>query len=118
MRTVRRVPANWEHPKMINGRYLPLSEGEGLRPTPAMPHWPEAERTHWQLYETTSAGTPLSPPCPSAEALAKWLADHHVEAAPGYTGTEKQWLTAIKRGGRISTVMTVGTRQVNPLDYS
>ncbi|MGY4224366.1 hypothetical protein ACVMIH_001727 [Bradyrhizobium sp. USDA 4503] len=121
MRQVRRVPANWQHPRNSGGRYVPLLEPapDAPAPDPAryMPAWPAAERTHWQLYETTSAGTPVSPPCPSPEALAKWLANHDVEAAPGFTGTEAQWLGAIKRGV-IPPVMTVGKRQVNPLDYT
>ncbi|MHC2251006.1 hypothetical protein ACVILK_000698 [Bradyrhizobium embrapense] len=121
-RTVRRVPADWLHPRNSWGRYVPLLESAPDAPAadPAryMPAWPAPERTHWQLYETTSAGTPVSPPCPSPEALAKWLADHHVEAAPGFTGTEAQWLGAIQRGGVIPPVMTVGQRQVSPLDYT
>ncbi|MCW2195064.1 hypothetical protein AB7M45_007837 [Bradyrhizobium elkanii] len=122
-RTVRRVPADWQHPRNSSGRYIPLAYALPDAPTPYpaasyMPAWPTAERTHWQLYETTSAGTPVSPPCPSPEALAKWLADHHTEAAPGFTGTEAQWLGAIKRGGVIPPVMSVGKRLVNPLDYT
>ena len=97
-REVRRVPADWQHPKGNNGRYLPLGTREGLRPTPRMPTWPEAERTHWQMYETTTAGTPLSPPCATPEALAKWLADHHADAGAGMTATEPEWLAMIEAG--------------------
>ncbi|TAI67597.1 hypothetical protein [Bradyrhizobium sp. Leo170] len=122
MRQVRRVPVDWQHPKNAAGRYIPLLESAPDAPAPDpdryMPAWPEAERTHWQMYEVTTAGTPLSPPCASARELAKWLADHHVEAGPGFTGTERQWLAAIDRGGVIPPVMTVGKRQVSPLDFS
>jgi len=37
------------------------------------PEWTEAECTHFQMYETVSEGTPLTPPLPSLEALAEWL---------------------------------------------
>ncbi|WP_027578457.1 hypothetical protein [Bradyrhizobium sp. Ai1a-2] len=122
-RTVRRVPADWKHPRNSAGRYIPLAEAlpDAPAPYPAasyMPAWPAMERTHWQMYETTSAGTPVSPPCASTCELAKWLADHHVEAGPGFTGTEKEWLAAIERGGVIPPVMTVGRHLVSPLDFS
>lgn len=63
-----------------------------------MPAWSAAERTHFQMYECTSAGTPLSPPCASSKDLAKWLADHHADAGVGMTATEEEWLAMIKSG--------------------
>ena len=147
-REVRRVPADWRHPKDGNGRYIPLRKGdyaalaaqwdEGQRkwdlgwiithsvlaggpawrprdehtrartyeehagPRPLadayMPASPAAQRTHWQMYETTTAGTPLSPPCVSAADLAKWLADHHADAGVGMTATEAEWLAMMESG--------------------
>jgi hypothetical protein len=35
--------------------------------------WTDAEATHYQVYETVSEGTPITPPMPSKEALAEWL---------------------------------------------
>jgi hypothetical protein len=100
-REVRRVPPTWQHPK-DGRRYIPLSWDNLGRPSlgadQCMPTWPEAERTHLQMYETTSAGTPLSPPCASAKDLAKWLADHHADAGAGMTATEKEWLSMIESG--------------------
>lgn len=89
-REVRRVPATWQHPK-DGRRYTPLAKD-------AMPAWPEAERTHLQMYETTTAGTPLSPPSASARDLAEWLADHHADAGAGMTATEAEWLAMIEAG--------------------
>ena len=37
------------------------------------PHFDPETRTWWQLYETVSEGTPLSPPFPTREALRAWL---------------------------------------------
>jgi hypothetical protein len=130
-REIRRVPANWQHPKkdrynprtqqyepaykpMHDGGFEPrlaewlkdweawraggyaeacnkypeyvnlgmpaaMAEYHGGPPDPSYytPDWPDAERTHFQLYETVSEGTPLSPPMPTPEALARWLADNH-----------------------------------------
>jgi hypothetical protein len=97
-REVRRVPADWQHPKNANGRPVPLRGDHDDRPGNRMPAWPEAERTHWQMYETTTAGTPLSPPCASPRDLAKWLADHHADAGVGMTATEAEWLAMIESG--------------------
>ncbi|MEY9237731.1 hypothetical protein ABIF65_003730 [Bradyrhizobium japonicum] len=116
-RQVRRVPADWQHPK--NGRrYIPLRKADDAlaRATDQrMPAWPAEACTHWQLYETTTAGTPLSPPCASARDLAKWLAAHHVEAGPGFTGSEGEWLRMIEGPGEISTIAMDGKSFVSPL---
>lgn len=37
------------------------------------PHFEPDTRTWWQLYETVSEGTPVSPPFPTREALRAWL---------------------------------------------
>lgn len=106
-REVRRVPATWQHPK--NGRaHVPIARD-------TMPAWPEAERTYWQMYETTTAGTPISPPCPTAKALAKWLAEHHADAGAGATATEKEWLAMINGRGYSAAVMTDAGKPASPL---
>jgi len=48
---------------------------EGGPPSPEYhrPEWSDEERTHFQMYETVSEGTPLTPPMPSLDALAEWL---------------------------------------------
>lgn len=153
-REVRRVPANWQHPKRADGRYEPLlgesyttaaaewdegaalwaqglrrdwddpartaplvedertlayAEYEGERPVESdhMPDWPEVERTHWQMYETTSEGTPISPAMESPEVLARWLVDNNASAFAGITATYDQWLATIRRGWACSA-MSVG----------
>lgn len=117
-RKIRRVPANWKHPKK-QGRYIPLyenyirslqyyldnvtdfiskmtevinngetkiydqkfhtpesvfdycaSEGE-LEPPSIYNYMPPGE--WYQLYETVSEGTPLSPPFETKEELITWL---------------------------------------------
>lgn len=158
-REVRRVPADWDHPKNERGNYKPLLgrsyettladwlEGrakwaEGVRedwsasddgpkqwktiePEHAeqaweewdgdapqfsdfMPNWPEEERTHLQMYEDTSEGTPISPVMETPEELARWLADNNASAFGSDTATYESWLATIKRGWAISAVFEPG----------
>lgn len=48
----------------------------------------------WQMWETVSEGSPISPPFATAEELARWLGQHKRS-----DGTEAQWLAMIKGGG-------------------
>jgi len=127
-REVRMVPANWEHPKDEKGNFIPLLSSfsyneeeikEGLRDgwlkdepphygCNVMPDWPEAERTHYQMYESTSEGTPISPVMETPEDLARWLADNNASAFAGVGATYEQWLATIKRGWAISAVSAPG----------
>lgn len=65
------------------------------------PRWRAKDRTHYQLYETVSEGTPISPPCASLEELADWCASQ--TARPVWNGTEKMdraaWMRFFARGG-------------------
>lgn len=153
-REIRRVPANWEHPKNAEGNYIPLlgdsyskrlreweegntkweqglrddfdggwkpreadeqgmtyAEWSGDRPEEKdyMPDWPESERTHIQMYEDCSEGTPISPVMNDPEKLAHWLADSGASAFGGMTATYEQWLATIRAGYSIGMVMTNGT---------
>lgn len=62
-----------------------------------MPEWPEAERTHWQMYENTSEGTPISPVMETPHALARWLADNNASWFGGHGATFEQWFSMILR---------------------
>lgn len=90
---IRRVPANWEHPKDDQGQFIPMFERfpyppaeieEGLQDgwlineppnygVAVMPDWPDRKRTHVQLYENITEGTPVSPVLGSPEELARWI---------------------------------------------
>lgn len=117
-REVRRVPADWEHPKDAKGQHIPMYEHfpynaeevrEGLRDgwlkgekkpygLAVMPQWPKAKRTHYQMYEDTTEGTPISPVMASPEELARWLADNGASAFAGHTATHEEWLAMIGFG--------------------
>ena len=73
-----------------------------------MPNWPESERTHWQMYECTSEGTPISPVMDSPEELARWLADNNVPSFARHGASYEQWLGMIGVGSAPSAVATGG----------
>lgn len=118
-REIRRVPANWEHPKRQMWRpnrgyvdeYQPMHDdafapkmrewyrewdawerGEkpadaisetyveyaGGPPDPAYhrPEWKASDMTWFQVYETVSEGTPVTPPFATPEELVDYLATH------------------------------------------
>ena len=135
-REVRRVPAGWEHPKDDQGRYIPLSNefpydaeeiAEGLRDgwldnkpphygCNIMPQWKDEERTHWQMYEDTSEGTPISPVFDCPKKLARWLADTGASAFADRTATYDQWLATVERGYAISAMMSSTTGLVSGVE--
>ena len=143
-RQLRRVPADWNHPKNASGTLVPLfqdlelkrsqeiwdrgqqlwddgfyageygrdkpkpltdeqksscySDWVGNRPEDEahMPLWPDEKRTHYQLYETSTEGTPISPVMDSLESLAKWLGEQNEPAYADLALTEKEWLETLK----------------------
>ncbi len=100
-RMMRRVPPYWKHPRYEGApfswdhSFIPLSDTDGMWDDDMvpmskedieaemaelhdwalsyMPNWPTEERTHYQYYEDTSDGTPLSPVFDTAEKVAAWL---------------------------------------------
>lgn len=119
-REVRKVPADWQHPKE-GDRYTPLSDGYtkarddfmakvaadglqealdywGIAPNQDdyMPDWPEAECTHFMMYEDTSEGTPISPAFATPEELARWLADTGASSFGRSTASYEAWLRVCK----------------------
>lgn len=136
-REVRKVPANWEHPKNENGHYQPMfdmtfneafanwedekriwdnnpeNKGEPYEETSPdpkyyRPDWKDEERTHLMMYEDCSEGTPISPAFETPEELAKWLADNNASSFGRNTATYEQWLATIKRGWAVSAVIENG----------
>jgi len=124
-REVRMVPANWKHPKDARG-YLPMHERfpynaeeikEGLRDgwlenkpphygVDVMPQWPKSKRTHYQMYETCSEGTPISPVMKTPEALARWLVSNEASAGASQIASYGAWLAMIKDGGHAPSMVS------------
>ena len=79
--------------------------GEKGEPTDYMPDWPAEERTHYQMYETCSEGTPISPVMETPEALAQWLADNEASAFGSMTASYESWLAVVHQGCPIGFVI-------------
>lgn len=90
-----------------------FAEWYGERPTQEdyMPDWPKAERTHFQMYETCTEGTPISPVMETPELLARWLADNGASAFGEQTASYEQWLGMIGEGWAMSGVIANGEMQ-------
>lgn len=142
-REVRPVALDWEHP-LAGGtysdgspRYVPLHSREALRldledyhdnpgdwedgppdPDDYMPPIPEGHPYGWQLYETVSEGSPLSPVCASKDELAAWLSSpaagrHQVSPDVAAKFVDEGWAPSLvsgPQGGLVSGVEWVGSR--------
>lgn len=85
-------------------------EYTGKKPIPDdyMPEWPEEEKTHYQMYETCSEGTPISPVMETPEELARWLTDNNASALGGDTASYEAWLKVAKGNDVCSAVLCDG----------
>ena len=133
-RECRRVPPGWKHPKE-NGNYVALHAGDWyldalenwdeevdqehapLEPDPAdyMPVWTPEEATHYQMYENTSEGTPISPVFSTAEECARWCAENKVSAFADMTADYEWWLNVIRGTGGIGLMVNMGTGKASPV---
>jgi hypothetical protein len=101
-REIRRVAKGWEHPRNDRGNYIPLltqsfnaaaqewlkkfneaedkitflEEEQSPDSENRMPDWKDEEKTCWQMYETVSEGTPVTPVFETKEALVDYLVEH------------------------------------------
>jgi hypothetical protein len=137
-REVRRVPADWEHPKVskpnwqtgrMEEHYQPMFDtpfeerarkwmdaaiawDNGTDPDCAKhkathpfywqwsgnppdakyyrPNWPKESRTHYQVYETVSEGTPVTPHFATKAELVDYLVEHGDEWDQMRTAEAKQ----------------------------
>jgi hypothetical protein len=63
---------------------------------------PDAQCTHYMLYESTSEGTPVSPAFATLEALCVYAADHCSTFAD-FKATKEEWLRMLSPGGLVTT---------------
>lgn len=84
------------------------SDYSGNIPNPDdyMPEWSDAERTHIQMYEDTTEGTPISPVMKTPEELARWLVDNNASAFGGQTASYEGWLRVAQGGFAPSFVVS------------
>ena len=74
-----------------------------------MPEFPEGSCVGWQMYETCSEGSPISPVMSTPEQLADWLYQNDASAFGSMTATAEQWLATIKAGWAISAMSSAET---------
>lgn len=73
--------------------------------------WEETEPPEgdgWQMWETTSEGSPISPVFETPEDLARWLSDTGASSMGSRTATYEQWLAMIKAGWSVSAISVEG----------
>ena len=140
-REVRRVPAKWEHPRDEQGHFRPMFDAsyeerakefleranrDGLQEAvdwmgcperdDYMPTWPDSERTHLQMYETCSEGTPISPVFATPEELARWLADNGASAFGRMTATYEEWMVIARGKSSVGSMVIVGGREMSGVE--
>lgn len=88
----------------------------GRRPSPDehMPDWPDSERTHLQMYECTTEGTPISPVMETPEQLARWLTDNGASIFGGDTTDYETWLHISRGAGTCVGIMIGGCEPARP----
>jgi hypothetical protein len=69
---------------------------------------PVPEGDGWQMWETVSEGSPISPVFATPEELARWLADTGASAFATMTATYDQWLATIRVGFSVSAMFSPG----------
>lgn len=81
------VPIEEEDKHLTYAEYA----GQGPRKEHYMPEWEDKEKTHYQMYETYSKGTPISPVTETPEELAKWLVYHSASSFGDQTASYESW---------------------------
>ena len=138
-REVRPVPLDWQHPREPgtysdgSPRYrplhsradmishlefnadCPLDELLDIDPADYMPEMREATPYGYQLYETTTEGTPVSPIFPSLQELAAWCEDRATVFA-GFKWTRDQWLASFEADSLgTDSLLSVSRDGIGPL---
>jgi hypothetical protein len=117
--------------KNSKGEYCPTCEGE-LNVTPKVePPGYESDKAPnyidmdfmkgkygWQMWETVSEGSPISPVCDSPEELARWLADSGASSFGSMTATYEQWLGMIGQGSAVSMMYSPETGIVSGVEVA
>lgn len=110
-REVRRVPLNfdwpinktWEDTELSPATWVPCPTcgGDGIHPDyrEEYKRWQRIEPPKgkgYQMWETTSGGSPISPPFATPEELARWLSGTKASVFGQDTWTYDQWLAFIR----------------------
>ena len=100
----------------------PTCEGHAIHPDDiaASEAWEPTEPPEgdgWQMWETTSEGSPISPVFATPEDLARWLADTGASAFGSQGATYEQWLGMIVGPGcSVGSVVLAGGRMISGVE--
>jgi hypothetical protein len=106
------VPIEGEDKELTYAEYA----GDRPRKEHYMPEWTEEEKTHYQMYETCSEGTPISPVMAAPEELAAWLVDNDASSFGSQTASYESWLSIAKGNDVCSAALIPGRGLVNGVD--
>ncbi len=115
---IRDYVTNGWKPKDQDRSDMTFEEWDGREPKAEdyMPTWMEEERTHLQMYETCTEGTPISPVMKTPEELARWLVDNKASAFGGMTASYEGWLIVAKGESSVGMVMGDGRPPMSGVD--
>jgi len=107
------LPKHWGWCEVCNG--------DGIAPEAqaAYEAWtetPPPEGEGWQMWETTSEGSPISPVFETPEALARWLADTGASTFGSMTTTYEAWLRMICGPGWSPSMIVEGGQMMSGVD--
>ncbi len=96
----------------------PVCEGKGQDPVTqvASDAWAPTEPPTgdgWQMWETTSEGSPISPVFATPEALARWLADTNASALGSRGASYDAWLSMILGPGSAMSGLMVDGKMIS-----
>lgn len=90
----------------------PVCDGEGnVSPRVEVPEGPG-----YQLWETVSEGSPLSPALATPEELALWLTEHETSACGPITLSYDQWLAFIQGPGWAPSMVLDGQKFISGVE--
>ncbi len=92
-REVKRVPIDFNWPIGVVYPKIPLPKGRG-----------------YQMWETCSEGSPISPVFETPELLARWLADNNASAFGDQTASYDHWLGMITSCSYAPTMVLSGNK--------
>ncbi len=70
----------------------------------------------WQMWETTSEGSPISPPMSTPELLARWLADNKASAFGDEGASYESWLRMIVGTGWAPSAVLIGGHMMSGVE--
>jgi len=100
------LPKSWGYCKICDGEGIDSTIKEKFE---AWKKYEPPKGNGWQMWETTSEGSPMSPVFKTPEELARWLTDNNASTFGHSTTDYDTWLNMIKTTGHaISGVMVNG----------